>query len=157
MARQLESMPNHSLGLGPRGQHLYLAAPLGALHHGPRALVGRSDDGTGNLNDSDDGSTVADAQTCDREGADADVSDGHEENDHEADLVKIPVDAVPAYIDRVGDELAVENVSQRRRGSMSSFVGDRTQPPPAHAVLHGPVSAPNVMNFLTAGERADQR
>jgi hypothetical protein len=39
--------------------------------------------------------------------------------DDPLDLVKIPVDAVPAYNDRVGDELAVEYVCQRRHGSLS--------------------------------------
>jgi hypothetical protein len=88
---------------------------------------------------------VADAKTRHREAVNADVSDCLEEDDHDADsesdavdsicsddsepsvgsergagddpldLVKIPVDAVPAYIDRVGDELAVEYVCQRRR------------------------------------------
>jgi hypothetical protein len=55
---------------------------LGAL------LVRGSDDGTGNWNnggDGGDGSTVADAKIRHREGADADVSDGLEEDDHDAD------------------------------------------------------------------------
>jgi hypothetical protein len=120
-----------------------------APDHGARAPVGGSDDGTGNWNDGGDGSTVADAKTRHREAVDADVSDWHEEDNHDADsesdagnsicsddsepsvgsergagddpldLVKIPVDAVPAYNDRVGEELAVEYVCQRRRGSLS--------------------------------------
>jgi hypothetical protein len=66
------------------------------------------EDEDGDVSDSDESSVGSEPDTPKAAGAD------------KPDMVKIPVGAVPAYIARVGDELAVDYVCQRRRGHLPS-------------------------------------
>jgi hypothetical protein len=81
--------PSSQSSRGPCGPADTQDDQLVGRSHGalPLPVVSGSDDGTGNWKDSGDGgdgSTVADAKTRYREGVDANVSDGHEEDDHDA-------------------------------------------------------------------------
>ena len=85
--------------------------------------------------DADDDERDADDDDDDDDGSG--VESGAEGQPHQ-DSVVIPVNAVAAYIANVGDELAVDFVFEKQRGSMPSEAEQKGPPPVMKPAARGP-------------------